>query len=126
MDDKLAEAIAQLAQRLGIEAARVWPQMVAMTWTQALVGLVTNTGVLVLILGLGLWLARRWWRAKKDDGGGGGDDSDAVFLFGMAASLVAIVCLISAIVYLSWLPDAIAALAYPEPTTIRDLLRAVK
>jgi hypothetical protein len=35
--DKLAELIASAAERLGLEATRIWPQMVLLTWVKAAV-----------------------------------------------------------------------------------------
>lgn len=121
--DRAIGMVAQAAERLGYEGARIWPQMVGITFVQSLCGLILGPLVLLAaIIGYRrLWARREAEKALLSERGHySALDED------MAAGMLMIfggigVVLLGAFVVLT-IPGLVSSVIYPEAATVLKLV----
>lgn len=122
----MEQVIVDIARRLGLEAERVWPQVVAVTFLKGLFYSVSEPLILVtciwLIVVLVRIIARERARPKSTDGIGLDDGLGTYLCCGSAIAILAIV----GFAVLSDLPNQFAAVLYPEAVTVINLAKSAK
>jgi hypothetical protein len=122
--DKLAELIASATERLGLEATRIWPQMVLLTWVKAVTELVLTVAVM-LVAAL---VARQAWgsyyrlRRAVPNPTAGTIDDDAQGFATIRFFLGASACGVALITMCFSLSDWIGAIVAPEAMTVMRLI----
>lgn len=117
MNDKTAELIEKLAERLGTTAEHLWEVLVR----QAPITATTDTITLGLMLVAGLvafWLAVRW--AKHPPYESGDANEFAIVVAGIAATVL---LLIVAISFVASASDIVSGFANPEYWALKQLLK---
>jgi hypothetical protein len=123
----LEQKIVEMADRLGFEAARLWPQVVAITWLKSLCYLVLQVALIVI-----LWTALTiyWLKFFKpaigryyDELRKGGDRRYVEEPIGWVAGLIVggVMALFVTLLVASEMPHNIAGVVYPEATTVLRL-----
>jgi hypothetical protein len=118
MDEKLAEAMGLLtkaAQSIGVEAVRLWPQMVGITFVRS----VFTAALLVAVLIWGVVLLRKYLAYIGPVLAGKTELFDLEpFTVIIGGSFVASLILLPLLL----MPDALAGVFYPEAKTVLDLV----
>ncbi len=106
--EQIVQMLVNATDKLGFEAMRIWPQVVAITFVKGLFWIVADIIILVGgALGM-LWLIRRC-QATVDNY----FSSTPILLMVYVALLVIMLCS---------LPDQIAAVLYPEAVTVLRMI----
>lgn len=116
--EELTKLLAEAATKLGIEAARLWPQLVLITFIKSAFW----SAVLLLFLATGplIWVSRfRFMVVHWDE-----EDIDFPTIFVTLSVLITFpfIGLIALVV----LPNQLAGVFVPEAITVLDLLKQVK
>lgn len=133
----MEQVIVELARKLGLEAARVWPQVVMVTWVTSLFWAVACP-VLVVASGVAIWRIIAWahstitsneaaFKAAKANASGyvSSFDYDSMNAYLVCIPVVLIAVMVALVALVSW-PDNIAGALYPEAVTVLKLAKGVK
>lgn len=116
----MEQTLAQIAEKLGFEAARIWPQAVMITWVQSLFWLIVDPLMLIVsIAGPVKFWSRIVTELNKPEEGTI-DDCTSIAL--AIASLITLIALVIAIDILVSFPRVLTGFLYPEATTALQLL----
>ncbi|HAM54150.1 MAG TPA: hypothetical protein DCQ64_01525 [Candidatus Rokubacteria bacterium] len=107
--DKALELLTAAAEKVGVEAARVWPEMVRLHWAIAIAQTVLFS-LMLLVVGWAFGYSIRRFHREAEDGW-------AVAFVCCAAALL-VMLIISAVEG----PSVIAALFAPEASLIRSMV----
>jgi hypothetical protein len=129
MMDRLAETLARIAEQLGMEGARLWPQIVLLTWTRAIIDFIASL-VFATILAVASIMAMRYARrrvAMHEEGDyshGLGDDTMGwwILFFGAAIMLA----IVPPILVWSAFDSSFVTILQPEAVTAERLLKALR
>lgn len=119
----MEQLIIQTAEKLGMEAARIWPQVVMVTWVRGVFWSVVDPIIFVLcVIGL-IKLIRVGIEEYQREKVYYLDDSMGLFIFltfgGVGLIFFTLLSLIS------W-PDQLTAAFYPEAVTVMNLVKLAK
>jgi hypothetical protein len=124
----LEQKIVEIADRLGFEAARLWPQVVAIVWVKSLCYLVMQLAFVPLVWAALLVYWLKFFRPAigqyRDDLRKAGERRYAVEEpIGWIAGLIvgAVAASFITVLVVSLIPDNIAGVLYPEATTVLRL-----
>ncbi len=115
--DKLAELIAGAAERLGIEAVRVWPQIVMVTWIRSLVYLAMIVALYVATYVICRRVAA-WITRPRSDGEYVFGDDETGFMQFLGEFVGGAVLAIGLMIATRSLPDVMAGVFAPEAMTV--------
>jgi len=118
VNDKLAETLAQIAERLGFEAVRVWPQIVMLTWLEAVFWVIVDPIIIALAL-VGFFKALHRFKATKDSTSE--TDTFEDFPEPLLAAMVMVICAGIAFSFLFGFAGYLPAVFYPEAKTVLKL-----
>jgi hypothetical protein len=112
-----ATLLTNAATSLGFEAARLWPQVVMITYVQSLWSIFIFNVMLIPAIAIPI-KAWRWYRAQPKDW----EHSDDVgwFIGAVGASVIFFV------IYLGSMPDALVGAFTPEAKTVMDIVKNAK
>jgi hypothetical protein len=118
--EKLADLLASAAERLGIEAARIWPQLVLWAFARHLADLVLEVSVLAVGAYVILRLVR-WYRGfmgEDEYGRGKPDHAGALAVTAGVGVVLGLVMLWAAVS----VPRTVAGVVSPEAAAVLYLL----
>lgn len=108
--EKVAELVAAAAAKVGVEAARVWPEMVRYRWVTAVAELI-GLAFATLVLSVLLWRSMVLYKRSYED---------EVWLVAVVLSgLLLLVCL-GAVTIVG--PTIVGTIIAPEASLVRSLL----
>lgn len=109
---QITDLVVHIASQLGFEAARIWPQMVLITWTKSLCYLIIDLVVIVgLLVGVPIIVRRCYARWDQS-----GDEGPLLLLVGTV--FVGVVAMVIAVLDL---PGEITGVMWPEAKTVLQL-----
>jgi hypothetical protein len=112
-----ATLLTNAATSLGFEAARLWPQVVMITFVKSVWSIVIFNVMLIpaIAFPIRVW---RWFRAQPDTW----EHSDDVgwFIGAVGASVIFLG------VYLASMPEALVGVVSPEAKTVMDIVHSAK
>jgi hypothetical protein len=121
------ELIVRAAEQLGYEAARIWPQIVMITFVQSLFWLVVDPLFWLMYVVLGLKIFGAWKQFKvRHDENEFSDRGD--FILGSVAvwALFVVLGLLVMSATLPYYPSYVSGVLYPEATTVMNMARGLK
>lgn len=121
--DRMVNLISQMAERLGYEGARLWPQMVAMTFVRSLCWLVVDP----LIVLASVMIVRKLWgmrQAERQRIVQEGHYHSSVDTMGwdMVVTITSVACGVLSGIALCSMPGALTGVLFPEATTVLHLV----
>lgn len=115
--DTFVDLLREAAGKIGVESARLWPQVVGITFVQSLflagLDLACAAGFAVLMV--------RCWRARPAD-----DDDEAWRRWGPLPVVGAACCGMLSLLCVWAISMQLPGVFYPEAKTVLDLIKAVK
>ena len=127
MDPIIVQLLTQLqgaAEKIGIEAARIWPQVVFVTFLQATVGLSLKLiclGVSGVVLLFSTWRFRKAWAARES----GCWNEPASFFWWWPMTGALAVFGLCVVVLISTASDDVVGILAPEIATVERLTKQV-
>lgn len=130
------QTIARIAEQLGFQAARIWPQVVAVTWLTGIFWLIADpfiiaACVIAIVRSIKMMLTAMrkatadFEAAKAKDHYASSFDYDST---GFMFACLALCCVAGVIglVVLVGFPDQLAAVLYPEAVTVMKIAKGLK
>ena len=123
--NQLGTVLAQIAQQLGLTAAHLWPQIVAVTFYKNLAQLVIDLFCLVIPTPLLVWCTARVWHFVDVVSSSDSVKAEQISELGsrvLGLALVSTIWVVIVIVLLLDLPTVLAGVFAPEGVAALDLL----
>ena len=116
--EQVLQRLVDAAEKLGYEAARLWPQMVAITWFKAIAAIAMWSLLVPLLLGVGVWLIRKAHRAEAEARAQDRFRSGAGDIYQIPGFVFLVYAGVAVLVGILSIPDVGADLLYPEARTV--------
>jgi hypothetical protein len=111
-------ALTKAANQLGVQAIRLWPEMVRVTFIKGLTSLMCPP----LVIGLLIWLAVLCMMSAQSESKDSPDRIGSGDGWAFLAAGMAVVAVMLLVVWVVVIPGAVAAVLAPEATTVLNLI----